>query len=137
MAEFTSGNSGATDHWGATGVAAMMEPIDVPILAEPGGTAVDARLGNGSEQVFSGAASGNGYVLAGLGLPMAANAISTAGTALFGADRFHRAFANELCVVGCGYWGVAASAGVFARYLRSSRSSAVNYVGGRAACYPA
>lgn len=137
MADFTAGNSGATDHWGATGVAAMMDPVDVPMLAEPGGTAVEPRFGNGSEQVFSGDASGNGYVLAGLGLPMATNAISTAGTALFGTDRFHRSFANELCVLGCGSWSNAASAGVFARNLSYLRTHTNGSVGGRAACYPA
>jgi len=137
MADFTAGNSGATDHWGATGVAAMMDPVDVPMLAEPGGTAVEPRFGNGSEQVFSGAASGNGYVLAGLGLPMAENAISTAGTALFGTDRFHRSFVNELCVLGCGYWRSGASAGVFARTLLNYRTRTNINVGGRAACYPA
>ena len=137
MADFTAGNSGATDHWGATGVAAMMDPVDVPMLAEPGGTAVELRFGNGSEQVFSGSASGNGYVLAGLGLPMAENAISTAGTALFGTDRFHRAFANELCVLGCGFWLLGAIAGVFARLLYYHRANSNILVGGRAACYPA
>ena len=136
MADFTAGNSSVTDHWGATGVAAMMDPVDVPMLAEPGGTAVEPRFGNGPEQVFSGAASGNGYVLAGLGLPMAANAISAAGTALFGTDRFHRAFVNELCVLGCGYWHYGANAGVFARYLDHSRTRTHHGVGGRAACYP-
>lgn len=137
MADFTAGNSGATDHWGATGVAAMMDPVDVPMLAEPGGTAVEPRFGNGSEQVFSSSASGNGYVLAGLGLPMAENAISTEGSALFGTDRFHQAFVNDLCVVGCGHWNSAARAGAFARSLYYHRVSTFHGVGGRAACYPA
>ena len=137
MAEFTSGNSGATDHWGATGVAAMMEPIDVPILAEPGGTPYALKFGNGANQVLSGDSSGNGHALTGAGFPMSTAAVSTEGSALYGKDIFAQAFTNELCVIGCGYWSSAANAGVFARFLVSSRAYASSSVGGRAACYPA
>lgn len=136
MAEFTSGNSGATDHWGATGVAAMMEPIDVPILAEPGGTPSALKFGNGANQVLSGDSSGNGHALTGAGFPMSTAAVSTGGSALYGKDIFAQSSASELCVIGCGSWGRGSAAGVFARGL-DVRSASNIVVGGRAACYPA
>jgi hypothetical protein len=48
MADFTSGNTTATDNWGATGVAAMMDEIDLPLLGP-----ISRRLGNASNQVLS------------------------------------------------------------------------------------
>jgi hypothetical protein len=58
LKSFTNGNSGATDHWGATGVAAMMDSF-VPAFAAAGG-AFGQRFGSGSNQVLSEATSGSG-----------------------------------------------------------------------------
>lgn len=136
MKDFTAGNTLGTDHWGATGVAAMMEPVALPLLAAPGGTSVALRFGNGVNQVLSADASGSGHTLAGLCAPCSTGAVSTNGAALFGADYFYQYVRNELCVVSGGYWSNGAIAGVCALNLNYSRALAFYNVGFRCACYP-
>ena len=57
MKDFTNSNVGATDHWGATGVAAMMDLFLAPFGA---GDAFAMRYGSGANQVLSEATSGAG-----------------------------------------------------------------------------
>jgi hypothetical protein len=136
MRDFASGNSAATDHWGATGVAAMMEALAFPLLAAAGGTAMGMRLGNGANQVLSGAASGSGHVLTGLGAPMNTGGVSTAGANLFGTDQLYQHIRNELCALSGGSWSNGSSAGVCALNLSGARASAGVGSGFRCACYP-
>lgn len=137
MAEFTSGNSTANSHWGAVGVSNMMDPVDYNFNPPLGGISINTKFGNGTNQVLSNDSSGtNGYILTSLGLPKDESGSSSGGSELFGNDYYSRLFRNELCLIGAGYWGFGAVAGVFSRYLGSSRSNSYVYVGGRFACYP-
>jgi hypothetical protein len=135
MRDFTGGNTLATDHWGATGVAAMMEPIDFPLVAAPGGVSCVLRMGNGANQVFSGDVSGAGWIRAGCGLPLATG-ISGAGTDLFGKDYFYQYVRDELCVLAGGFWSSGAYAGAWARNWHNPRANTSVTDGARAACYP-
>jgi len=134
MADFTSGNSAATDNWGATGIAAMMDAINMP-LEDPIVTNAQ-RLGNGSNQVFSEAVSGADYVLTGLALPKDTSGFSVAGTNLFGTDYYYQYFRNELFPILGGGWSNSTDAGVWARVWVYYRTHASNNVGFRCACYP-
>lgn len=136
MKDFTTGNTLGTDHWGATGVAAMMEPVALPLLAAPGGTSGSLRFGNGVNQVLSADASGSGHTLAGLCAPCSTDSASETGTALFGEDRYYQHIRNDLCVMSGGTWNNGSGAGVCALYLYNYRAGALNTVGFRCACYP-
>lgn len=136
MRDFTSGTSLATDHWGATGVAAMMEDIALPLVAVPGGSPMDQKMGNAANQVLSADTSGPGYVLTGIGHPKDVNGMSTTGTDLFGKDQIYQYFRDQMCVISGGHWYHGSDAGVFARRLGNARSFSNNNVGLRCACYP-
>ena len=136
MRDFTSGNSGATDHWGATGVAAMMEALDFPVLAAAGGTSMRMRYGNAANQVLSGATSGLGHALTGLFVPKDAAGMSSGGTNLFGADQLYQHFRNEMCALSGGTWSGGSSAGVCTLGLGGARAGASDSSGFRCACYP-
>ena len=133
MKEFTSGNSAATDHWGATGIAAMMSSLSVPYVTGNDGW---IRYGNSTNQVFSEDLSGNDWTLAGLSLPKDINGLSAAGTDQFGKDSLYRYLANELCLLSCGGWSVDSSAGT--RYVSwgNTRTGSSHGVGFRCAAYP-
>lgn len=136
MRDFTSGNTLATDHWGATGVAAKMDAITMPLLAATGGSAIAQRFGNAANQVLSEATSGAGWLLAGLGIQKDSAGISSAGTNLFGTDYFYQYIRNELCAISGGYWDSSSDAGVWSLYLYNARTYSYNDVGFRGACYP-
>jgi hypothetical protein len=135
MRDFTSGTALATDHWGAPGVAAMMDEIALQ-LAAPGGSSMDQKFGNAANQVLSADTSGAGYVLTGIGHPKDINGMSTTGTDLFGKDQIYQYFRDKLCVLSGAHWIDNLSAGVFARYLGHSRYDSYSAVGLRCACYP-
>lgn len=135
--DFTSGNTLATDHWGATGAGAMMEPFSPVFQTTYPSNGFAQRFGNGASQVLSADQSGGGWILAGLGLPKDTNGASTSGTNLFGADYFYQYVRNELCLLSCASWGVGSGAGVSAVYWFLYRSYSSVSVGFRAACYPA
>lgn len=138
MRDFTSGNTLATDHWGATGVAAMMDAIaTMPLLAAAGGTSFGQRFGNAANQVLSEATSGAGWLLAGLGVQKDSDGISSAGSNLFGIDYFYQHIRNELCARSGGTWDAGSSAGVWYLNLYFYRTHSYYNVGFRCACYPA
>ena len=60
MKNFTHDNTTATGHWGATGVAAMMDRFAPPFGA---GDIFAQRFGSGGNQVLSGVTSGAGYII--------------------------------------------------------------------------
>lgn len=133
MKSFTSGAAAATDHWGATGIAAMMNAFTPPFKS---GYAFAMAMGSGANQVLSGALSGNGYVLTGMGFPKDGAAVDATGTNLFGKDYFYQYIVNELCVLSCAYWDRGSSAGVWPSFWYDSRADSHGSVGFRAACYP-
>jgi len=136
MKDFTSGNSGATDHWGATGVAAMMDEFDMMFETTYPNNGFAQRMGSGANQVLSEAVSGNGAILAGLGVPKDADGVDTTGTNLFGKDYFYQYIRNELCVRSAGYWNDASVSGVWTSYWSGYRTGSSHGVGVRCACYP-
>ena len=135
MKTFTSGNSGATDHWGATGVAALMTEMTMAVMPfEPGGAFVQ-RFGSSTNQCLDEATSGDGWILTGLGLPQDADAIDTTGTNQFGKDYFYQYIRNELCVRSGGFWNNTSDAGVWFVALSYYRTDSYSGVGFRSACY--
>ena len=131
MKTFTSGAAAATDHWGATGVAALMEEIVPPMFGAEG-----SKWGNGANQVLSEAVSGDGYKYTGLGLPRDVNGISGAGTNLFGTDYYYQYVRDQLCPIVGGNWTGSTNAGVWSRIFDLYRADSNVAVGFRCACYP-
>jgi hypothetical protein len=133
MKSFTHGNTGATDHWGATGVAAMMEVFTPPFKS---GFGFAMRFGSDTHQVLSEALSGAGWTLAGLGFPKDGAGVDATGTNLFGKDYFYQYIVNELCLLACDFWSLGSSAGVWSALLLLARGSSSHSVSFRCGCYP-
>jgi hypothetical protein len=131
-ADFTSGTSLSTDHWGATGVAAMMEEFTPEFLTANGFT---QRYGSGANQVLSTELSGNDFELLQMGFPIQ-DGIDSTGTNLFGKDYFYQYIRNELCVLSCGSWSHNSPAGVWTVHWHLDRTHSDSRVGFRCACYP-
>ena len=138
MKAFTSGAALATDHWGATGVAAMMDAISVATVASMfnSANALAMKYGSGSNQVLDGSVSGESYTKTGLGLVKSSNSVDASGTNLFGQDYYYQYIRNDCCVVSCLYWALGSFAGVWGVDFSTGRATSSSYVGGRAACYP-
>jgi hypothetical protein len=132
MAAFTSGATSATDHWGATGVAAMMQSF-TPVFKSGGGFA--QKYGSGSGLVISAATNGNGWILGGLGLPSVEQSIDSSGTTAFGQDYYYQYFIGNLCLLSSCDWDNGSSAGVWGVYWGNARTGSDGSVGFRAACY--
>lgn len=135
MKDFTSGNSGATDHWGATGVAAMMTEMTMSAMPFEANESLAQRHGSGSNQVLDEAVSGDGWILTGLGFPQDSDGIDTTGTNSFGKDYFYSYVRNELCVRSCGYWGNTSSAGIWYSTLNANRAGSSHDVSFRLGLY--
>lgn len=136
MKDFTSGNSGATDHWGATGVAAMMESFVPAFETSYAVNGFSQRYGSGANQVLSEAVSGAGWKLTGLALPKDANGIDATGTDLFGLDYYWQSIIDEFCGLSFSFWYGGSTAGVWSLDWDYSRTSSQYVVSWRAACYP-
>ncbi len=134
MKDFTPGNTLATDHWGATGVAAMMSKFTPPFGTA--GEALVQRYGSSTNQVLSEATTGAGWLLTGFGFPKDSGGIDTTGTDLFGKDCFHQYVNNELCFLASGGWTNSSDAGLWSLVWYSSRPASNAYVSFRSACYP-
>lgn len=130
VAAITSGNTLATDAWGATGLAAMYTDIGTTYECL---TASAANKGFGSaSQVLSAATSGTAWAAAGAGIPLAAG---VGGSNQFGTDYMYDGRPNELCVISGGGWGAGASAGVWVLALTGVRGYSGTDVGFRSASY--
>lgn len=136
MRNFTAGTSLATDHWGATGVAAMMDEIagtgflNTTVAAN---AVYDRRWGNGAAAAFRGALSGSDWTLDGLAL-CTPGAVA-GGASLFGSDYYYQYVRDRLCPVSGGYWSNATGAGVWALHLYYARTSSDSYLGARSGLY--
>ncbi len=133
--DFTGGASSATDHFGATGVAAMMEPFAPAFRTDYPNNGFAQRFGAAAAQVLDPATEGTGWKMAGLGLPKASGA-SSAGATAFGQDYFYQYIRNELCPLSGAGWNFGTFAGPWAVYLSSNRSGSYDSVGFCAASYP-
>lgn len=131
MKAFTYSNSGATDHWGATGVAAMMQAIDPVFKTTYPNNGFAQRWGSGTNQVLSEATSGDAWLRSCCGFPKDANGIDATGTDLFGKDYFYQYIRDDLCVLGCCPWSNTTNAGVWARNWSYHRAASGDFVGFR------
>jgi hypothetical protein len=136
MKDFTSGATIATDHWGATGVAALMAAFVPPFETAYPNNEFAQRMGSGANQVLDESVSGAGYVLTGLGVAKDADGIDTTGTNLFGKDYLYQYIRNQLCVCSAGNWSSGSPAGVWNSLWSSGRTRSATDVGFRCACYP-
>jgi hypothetical protein len=136
MRDFTSGTASATDHWGATGVSAMMEPIAPAFeTVYANNNEFSQRFGNGAAEVFSPDVSGNGWILTGFGFPQASNAISASGANVVGQDLYFQYIRDQLVLLSCGRWTNSTTAGPGATDWSAARSNSSAAVGFRAAAY--
>lgn len=135
MASFTSGNTLATDHWGAVGVAAMMDEFDMTFKTIYPNNGFTQRMGSGANQVLSESLIVNAAVLTSLGVPKNSSGVDTAGTNLFGKDYFYQSVQNELCVRSGGLWYHGSGAGVWGSGWGTYRSYSSVYVGFRCCTY--
>ena len=130
MTGVTGGTGGATDLWGAAGLAALYDS-----LGATWGAAVvsDSTKTYGSAtQVLSEATSGTAWQAAGLGIPLVGG---VGGTNLFGDDGFWDYRPAAMCPISGGDWDNTSTAGVWAFGLATVRGSSSNSVGFRAALY--
>ena len=132
MKDVTSGNSGATDLWGAAGLTALYD--DLGVMSSFTGYALDfsdRALSYGSaSQVLSEATSGTAWQMTGAGIPLAAG-----GTNAFGADGLYDYSTADMCPLSGGGWFYASNAGVWALYLLGARTLSGYYGGMRSALY--
>ncbi len=135
MKDFTSGNSGATDHWGATGIAAMMEEFMPAFETAYSGNGFAQKFGSGGNQVLSEGIFGANWLLSGLGFPKDKDGIDVTGTNAFGKDYYYQYIKNELCLLSCGRWSHGTSAGVWHGHWSYCRSDSDHNAGGRAGLY--
>lgn len=133
VASLTSGATLTTDHWGATGVAANFDPIDLNFATNYPSNGVVQRFGNGANAVFDWSTPA-GRALAMAGMP-AAGGVSVAGSNLMGLDYFYQYLRDQLCVFSRGYWGSATDAGSRYRPLVNARAGAAGTVGFAASRY--
>jgi hypothetical protein len=137
MKTFTKGNTASTDHWGATGIAAMMESFAPSFKPEGYGVSgvFAQRIGSGNNQVLSGDISGPGWLLAGLGLPKNSSGMDITGTDLFGKDGFYQCIMNEMCLKSYGDYDDSLVSGIWSTRWSFYRIATNSYTGFRAACY--
>lgn len=126
----TSGNTLATDAWGATGLAAMYDNIGATYESMQA-TSSFKNIG-AAGQVLSAATSGTAWAAAGAGIPLSTG---TGGSNQFGNDGLWDYRPNELCVISGGSWGDGSNAGVWALSLGDVRGSSNGNIGFRAASY--
>ena len=133
IATVTGGATGATDHWGATGVAALFDAVTLKFNTTYPNNAFAQRYGNGANQVFAWDTSAN-RALAMMGMP-AAGGVSTSGSNAMGLDYYYQYIRDQLCVVSRGYWGNGSIAGGRYRDLTSHRTYSNYNVGLACASY--
>jgi len=133
MRKFTAGNSLATDHWGAAGIAANMTAFDIPYMS----AGAWKRMGSGVNQVLSEVLTGNETTLRSLGMPKDLNGQSELGTDQFGKDGIYNyQLRNELCVLSGLYWFSGSQSGVWSSFWYYYRSSSNAHASCRFACFP-
>lgn len=133
LTTITNGTSLATDHWGATGAAAMFDPVTLNFRTVYPNNHSSQLFGNAANAVFD-MSTAAGRTLAMMGMP-AVGGVSTSGATNFGQDEIYGQFQNELCVISRGNWSDGSDAGVRARHLSNPRSYANHYVGLACASY--
>ncbi len=130
MKDVTGGSGGATDLWGAAGLAALYDSLGATYGAA---LASNTNKPYGSAtQVLSEATSGLPWQAAGLGIPLVGG---VGGTNLFGSDYFLDYRPAAMCPLSGGGWDNGSSAGVWAFHLSNVRGGSNYSVGFRSALY--
>ncbi len=130
MKALTGGNTGATDHWGATGIAALFDALGATYGALMASSTVK-YLGNAA-QVFSEAVNGTAWAAAGAGIPLIGG---TGGTNAFGSDGIWDYRVADMCAVASGDWSNSGSSGPGALGCAGARGDSASSVGLRLASY--
>lgn len=130
--DITSGNTLATDAWGATGIAALYDDLGTTYGALWATGADRATYFGNAGQVLSEATSGNAWNAAGARIPLVAG---VGGTNAFGNDGLWDYKPNEMCPLSGGSWSISSGAGVWALILGNARGNSYGGVGLRAALY--
>ena len=133
IAAVTSGTTLATDHWGASGVAAQFDPVALNFATTYPNNAYAQRYGNGSNAVFD-MSTVAGRALAMIGMN-AAGGMSTAGSNAMGTDYYFQFARDQLCVISRGNWSAGSLAGSRLRDLFPPRSVAGYTAGFACASY--
>ena len=134
LSSLTGGWNGANDAWGDA--ANLASKYDLVSGLFPWGSATgEVYFGNGSNQVFSGAASGVSYNRTACGVQDTVNGASASGTNQFGADGCYQYNRANLFPIGAGSWSNAANTGVFDRDWSNSRTNGYNNAGFRVSAY--
>lgn len=133
MKDITSGNTLATDAWGATGIAALYDDLGTTYGAL-WATGVNRTTYFGSAgQVFSDANSGNAWNAAGAGVPLSGG---VGGTNTFGNDGLYDYKPTEMCPLVSGTWDASATTGgIWMLNLGTARGASGYYAGLRSALY--
>lgn len=133
-ASLTGGWNTGTDAWGDASHLTAYYDAKTGLL--PWGSTVGwVYFGNGSNQVFDPATSGDGWLRTCLGIQANNTAMSAGGANLFGADGCYQYNRANLFVHSAGGWGGAASAGVFYRNWNAARSGSNDIVGFACSAY--
>jgi hypothetical protein len=136
MKSFTAGTAAATDHWGATGIAAMMDEVPVVFETAYPNNGIAQRFGDGAGQVLAEDVSGSDWLQTGLGFPSSAAGASPSGTNLFGTDYYYQYMQDSCFLLSGGSWNDATHAGVWTANWNTARAYTGYLVGFRCACYP-
>lgn len=126
----TSGNTLATDAWGATGIAAMYDSLGATYGAALASNT--SKLMGSATQVLDASLTGLPWAASGAGIPLVGG---VGGTNPFGNDQFYDARPNELCPIAGGNWNSGTTAGVWGLLLNGTRSASHDTVGFRSALY--
>ena len=134
LSSLTGGWNGANDAWGDA--SNLASKYDLVSGLFPWGSATGVvYFGNGSNQVFSGAASGVSYNRTACGIQDTTNGASATGTNQFGTDYCYQYNITNLFPLGAGIWFDATSAGVFCRHWNYFRTYVNSYAGFRVSAY--
>lgn len=140
MKDFTSGATTSTDHWGATGVANMMDALSATTVASmfkvTGGGGYSQKYGSGTYQVLDESTSGESWIKTCIGLVKSENSIDSTGTQLFGQDSYYQCITNNLCITSGSSYLSGSSSGIWATELNLGHTTSSSGIGGRFACYP-
>lgn len=133
IAAVTTGSTLATDHWGAPGVAAQFDEVQMQFATTYPNNGFGMRYGSGANAVFS-LTSAASRARAMAGMPESGG-VSVSGANLMGTDCFYQFVINQLCVLSRGNWAYGSNAGGRIRALPYARSTAHAVVGFAASCY--
>jgi hypothetical protein len=135
LASLTHDFDTETSAWGTTDN--LLEKYDLVegLFWWNGSTQTSTRYGYGANQVFSGATEGLDYLRTAIGVPQS-NAVSTAGTALFGKNELVRRNVQNMFILGCGSMTGQTSAGIHYRAFNNTANiTNIGTVGFRAGAY--